>query len=74
MKITDLLGTMGGLIKALLMVGFVLVNPIAKLSLKTEMINRLFNFEGVRDNNKEEEEEGRRGRRYLLACITSRFV
>lgn len=45
MKLTDLLGTMGGLIKALLIAGYFFAHPVAKLSLKTALINRLFKFE-----------------------------
>lgn len=53
MKLTELMATMGGFIKALLLAGFILANPISKLSLKTELVNRLFNFEG---DDKDEDE------------------
>ncbi|KAL4475990.1 hypothetical protein ABPG72_007876 [Tetrahymena utriculariae] len=54
MKVTELMATIGGFIKALLIAGFLLANPISKLSLKTELVNRLFNFEGIEEQNKEQ--------------------
>ncbi|EAS03357.2 transmembrane protein, putative (macronuclear) [Tetrahymena thermophila SB210] len=54
MKVTELMATIGGFIKALLIAGFLLANPISKLSLKTELVNRLFNFEGIDEQDKEQ--------------------
>lgn len=49
MKLTELMAAIGGFVKALLIAGFILANPISKLSLKTELVNRLFNFEGIEE-------------------------
>lgn len=46
MKIFDLLGTMGGTIKAMMIIGFLIAHPVTKLSLKIAIINKIFKFEG----------------------------
>ncbi|KAL4478686.1 hypothetical protein ABPG74_006921 [Tetrahymena malaccensis] len=45
MKFTDLFAQLGGLLKFLTMIGFILSHPIAKLHLNKEIINSLFDFE-----------------------------
>ncbi|KAL4478688.1 hypothetical protein ABPG74_006923 [Tetrahymena malaccensis] len=53
MKFTDLFAQLGGLIKFLTMVGFILSNPFAKLHLNKEIINSVFDFEFLSSNQTE---------------------
>jgi len=53
MKLTDLVGTIGGMIKSLLLIGFLIAHPVANLSLKTALINRLFRFEKYIEKDQE---------------------
>ncbi|EAR82624.1 zinc knuckle protein, putative (macronuclear) [Tetrahymena thermophila SB210] len=45
MKFTDLFAQLGGLLKFLTMIGFILAHPFAKLHLNKEIINSVFDFE-----------------------------
>ncbi|KAL4432504.1 hypothetical protein ABPG74_013358 [Tetrahymena malaccensis] len=67
MKVTELMATIGGFIKALLIAGFLLANPISKLSLKTELVNRLFNFEGIEEQDKEQNQDGMQNQEIKLS-------
>lgn len=45
MTVKDLLAVIGGLMKALMVIGRFLVKPISKLSMNSQLVNELFMFE-----------------------------
>ncbi|EAR89722.2 transmembrane protein, putative (macronuclear) [Tetrahymena thermophila SB210] len=49
LKVQGLLAVVGGLLKTLILIGRVLVKPIAKLSMNSELVNELFVFEDQRN-------------------------
>ncbi|KAL4478683.1 hypothetical protein ABPG74_006918 [Tetrahymena malaccensis] len=54
MKFTDLLAQIGGVLKFLTVIGFILCHPYAKLNLTKEVINSVFDFE---ENNQESSQQ-----------------
>ncbi|EAS01735.1 zinc knuckle protein, putative (macronuclear) [Tetrahymena thermophila SB210] len=66
MKFSDLVAQLGGILKLVTVIGFVLTYPFAKIHLDKEIINSIFDFDFSQDENNDKNENNNQHQKYMI--------